>query len=472
MTAKNPPKKTSSVSSITASFRDPSGYVFSKNGIILRQINKRYKSDYELLMTSGLYSKLTEKEFLISHAEVNDTAIKLEKDGWKIIQPIPIPFISYWYEWPFEMLKDAAVLTLQIQKIAIQHGMSLKDASAFNIQFLNGKPILIDTLSFEKYEEGKPWVAYKQFVEHFLSPLAVMAYVDVRLSRLGNAFLDGIPVDLCSHMLPIRARLNPRLLFHIFAHAATKQKYSNKKLGDKLKEKNFGKRSLLGLLDNLEGAVKSLKWKAKGTEWEDYYEKDKNNYKSVSIGHKETLVRKFVTQTKAKTVWDLGANTGRFSAIAAETGAQVVAFDIDYGAIEKNYRDIKTSGTENVLPLFFDMMNPTPALGWEGKERMSLFERGPADCILALALIHHLAIPHNVPFDFLASAFSRLGKYLVVEFIDKKDSQVQILLANRPDIFVHYTKEDFERSFENYFKILEKAPIQGSLRTLYLMERR
>ncbi|MFI5265688.1 MAG: SAM-dependent methyltransferase, partial [Candidatus Levyibacteriota bacterium] len=154
------------------------------------------------------------------------------------------------------------------------------------------------------------------------------------------------------------------------------------------------------------------------------------------------------------------------------TGAQVTAFDIDYGALEKNYRDIKASAVRNVLPLFFDMMNPTPALGWEGKERLSLFERGPADTVLALALIHHLAIPHNVPFRFLASAFSRLGTYLIVEFIDKKDSQVQILLANRPDIFPNYTKKDFEQEFEAFYTILRSVSIQGSLRTLYLMERK
>lgn len=472
MALTKPPKKTEASLS-SASFRDPSGHVFLKNGTILRQINKAYKENYKRLMSSGLYAALTEKELLVSHTELEDKALQLNSsNGWKIIQPFPIPFVSYWYEWPFEMLKDAALLTLQIQKIAILHGMSLKDASAFNIQFVAGKPIFIDTLSFEKYEEGKPWVAYKQFVEHFLSPLAIMSYVDVRLNRLGNAFLDGVPVDLAAHMLPLKARLNPRLLFHIFAHASAKKKYSNKKLGDKLKERNFGKHALLGLLDNLEGSVKSLTWKKKGTEWEDYYENDHNNYKSASIGHKETLVKKFVEETKAKTVWDLGANTGRFSAIAAETGAYVVAFDIDYGALEKNYRDIKSSGAQNVLPLFFDMTNPTPSLGWEGRERFSLFERGPADTILALALIHHLAIPHNVPFDLLASAFSRLGRNLIVEFIDKKDSQVQILLANRPDIFPNYTKEDFELSFQKYFKIKKTAAIQGSLRTLYLMERK
>ncbi|MFI5265308.1 MAG: SAM-dependent methyltransferase, partial [Candidatus Levyibacteriota bacterium] len=305
MTPKNPQKKISASEPITASFRDPSGFVFSKNGTIYRQVNHVYKSDYEFLMSSGLYKELVEKQLLVSHEEE-----KNDSKGWKVIKPQAIPLISYWYEWPFSMVKDAAILTLQIQKIAIQHGMSLKDASAFNIQFLNGKPILIDTLSFEKYEEGKPWVAYKQFVEHFLAPLALMSYTDVRLNRLGNAFLDGIPVDLAAHLLPIRARLNPRLLFHIFAHAASTKKYSDKKLGAKMKEKNFSKHALLGLLDNLEGAVKSLKWKAEGTEWEDYYEKDKNNYQSTSIGHKETLVRKFVAETKAKTVWDLGANTG------------------------------------------------------------------------------------------------------------------------------------------------------------------
>lgn len=468
-------KKTSKTKSdpanhkLPASFRDPSGFVFTRNNIIYRQINPSYKSDYALLMRSGLYKELTSCGLLVEHAEVD---LDLCPDAFKIIQPEVIPLISYPYEWSFSMLKDAALLTLQIQKTAIKHGMSLKDASAFNIQFVKGRPILLDTLSFETYEEGKPWVAYKQFVEHFLAPLAVMSYVDVRLGRLSQVFLDGIPVDVAAAMLPLRARFKPSLLFHVFAHASSQKKYSDKKLEKQFKQKKFSKRALLGLLDNLEGTVKSLKWSPKGTQWEDYYEDDKNNYKTDSMRHKGELVRKYTHEVKPKTVWDMGANTGYFSRIAQESGARVTAFDIDFGAVEKAYRDIKKNGEEQILPLFSDLTNPTPALGFMNNERESLFARGPVDCVLALALVHHLAIPHNLPFDYLAQCFAKLGRHLIVEFIDKKDSQVQILLSTREDIFPHYTRDDFEKTFEKHFKIIHRTPIRASLRILYLMQKK
>lgn len=421
-------------------------------------------------MSSGLYEELTAKKLLVTHTESKTHTATGE--GWKIIKPLQIPFISYSYEWPFSMLKDAALLTLEIQRIAIKHGMSMKDASAFNIQFLDGQPILIDTLSFEKYEEGKPWVAYKQFVEHFLTPLAVMSYNDIKLGRLTSVYLDGIPVEIAASILPYKARFNPRLLFHIFAHASSQKKYSDKKLEKNVTEKKFSKRALLGLLDNLEGAVRALKWSPQGTQWEDYYEETKNNYTSASAKHKAELVEKFVKETKPKKVWDMGANTGVFSNIAAKHDAQVVAFDIDYGALEKGYLSLKKNEVKNILPLFCDLTNPIGSLGWENTERLSLQERGPADLILGLALIHHLAIPHNIPFSHLASSFAKLGKNLVVEFIEKSDSQVKILLSNRKDIFTHYNKEEFEAAFKKHFTIKHAVAIKGSKRTLYLMTKK
>ncbi len=453
---------------VKSSFRDPSGFVFTEQGNVFRQVNAVYKNDYDLLMSSGLYEELVKDKLLIPHVETN----KKREGAYKVLQPETLSFISYPYEWAFSMLKDAALITLEIQKHAIAHGMSLKDASAFNIQFVNARPTLIDTLSFEKYEEGKPWIAYKQFVEHFLVPLALMAYVDVRLVRLSQVFLDGIPVDLAASMLPFKTRFKPGLLFHVYAHAATSKKYSDKKLDSKAKSRKVGKRALLGIIDSLEGSIKKLTWNPAGTQWEDYYEEDKNNYKEEAMAHKAKLVETYLKKINAKKVWDMGANTGFFSRIAVKTGAEVVSFDIDFGAIEKNYRHIKRNEEKNVLPLFSDLTNPTPNVGWQLLERDSLFERGPADCVLALAFIHHLAIPHNLPFSYLAEGFSQMGKYLIVEYIEKDDSQVQILLSNRKDIFDLYTKTDFEEAFGKHFKILEKTSIKNSLRTLYLMERK
>lgn len=456
---------------IKSSFRDPNGFVFTHKGSIYRYVSEDYKKDYEHFFASGLYKALVEHNYIVPFKEVT---IKedVAKGSWKILKPEQIPFISYPYEWGFSMMKDAALVTLRIQRIALKHGMNLKDASAFNMQFVNGKPIHIDSLSFEIYEEGKPWVAYKQFVEHFLSPLLLMSMVDVRLNRLSATFLDGIPVDLAASMLPFKSKLNISLLIHIFGHAKSQKQYADKKLGKTLDKKAVSLNSVLGMLDDLERTIKKLTWTPEGTQWNDYYDDDKNNYEDTSLKHKATLVETFLKKSKPKQVWDMGANTGFFSNIALKQGAEVLSFDIDYGAIEKNYHDIKKNKKSHILPLFSDLANPTPSTGWENEERHSLFERGPADTVMALALIHHLAISNNVPFPYLASCFAKMGKYLIVEFIDKQDSQVQILLANRKDIFPNYTKKDFEDAFIPYFKIKESVVIKGSKRTLYLMERK
>lgn len=457
---------------MTSSFRDPSGFVFRHNGSVYRQVNKGYRENYELLFSSGLYDALVSERYLIPHNEVVLSGYKPTPDAWKIITPEQIPFISYPYEWPFGMLKDAALLTLSIQKMALEHGMSLKDASAFNIQFVKGRPVLIDTLSFEKYPEGKPWVAYKQFVEHFLCPLTLMSMVDIRLTRLSSIFLDGIPVDLTSRLLPLRSRLNLSILLHIDAHASTQKKFAAKKLEKSLTTRRFSKQALLGLIENLEGTVHRLTWNQKVTQWEDYYEEDKNNYNDESLQHKARLVEQYLGVVKPKRVWDMGANTGYFSKIGAELGADVISFDIDYGALETHYRHIVEKRQEKILPLFSDITNPSASLGWENGERMSLFQRGPADVVMALALIHHLAISSNLPFSHIASGFAKLSKHLIVEFIDKEDSQVQILLANREDIFHDYSKDQFEKAFTEYFHIRKAIPIRASKRVLYLMERR
>lgn len=424
-------------------------------------------------MSSGLYEDLVSSNMLIKHEEKKLSDFKTTENAYKIIKPEKIPFISYYYEWPFSMLKDAALLTLEIQKKAVKYGMSLKDASAFNIQFLRGRPILIDSLSFEKYPEGKPWIAYQQFIENFLAPLYIMSKVDINLGRLASVFVGGIPLAVAAKILPFKARFDLSLFIHVFAHASTQKKYSDKKLDSKTKSRKISKNAMLGLVDNLEGAIKRAKWNPEGTQWEDYYEEDKNNYKNESFKHKIDLVGKFIKNVNPKSVWDIGANTGIFSKIAADFGAETVAFDIDYGALEKNYQDIvKKEGVQNLLPIFLDLATPTPAVGWENLERQSVFERGPADIVMALAVIHHLAITFKAPFSYQAQCFAKMGKHLIVEFVDRDDSQVQLLVTNRDDILADFTRENFEKAFEEFFKIKEKVLIRGSKRTLYLMETR
>ena len=451
-----------------ASFRDPSGFLFTHEGVLYRQVNQKYAEEYKALIESGLYENLSKIGRLVSHQEV-DTPSSQPEIAFKIIQPELVPFISYPYEWSFSQLKEAALATLAIQKRALNAEMSLKDASAYNIQFHQGKAILIDTLSFEFYKEGTPWVAYKQFCQHFLAPLALMAKTDIRLSQLLRVYIDGIPLDLASELLPKSTKLNAGLMMHIHMHAKAQVKYADEDVEEKKQKKEISKQSLLGLLENLKNTVKKLNWTPAGTEWGNYYEI--TNYSDSAFLHKKELISAWFEETKPKQVWDLGANNGVFSRLASEQGVFTVSFDIDPAAVEQNYRQVKDAKETDLLPLVLDLTNPSPALGWHNRERESFAERAPADMVFALALIHHLAISNNVPLQQLANFFSDTGKWLIIEFVPKSDSQVKKLLLSREDIFDEYTLEDFERIFETRFKIQKKVKINESERHLYLMER-
>lgn len=452
---------------LSASFRDPSGFLFSRNGILYRQINRAYEKEYVQLIDSGLYEKLIKAGLLIPHVEVDQAPAESEA-AFKIIQPERVPFISYPYEWSFGELKSAALTTLWIQKRALKVGMSLKDASAYNIQFVRGKATLIDTLSFEMYQEGEPWVAYRQFCQHFLAPLALMALKDVRLNQLLRVYIDGVPLDLASELLPGKTRLNIGLLTHIHLHAGAQKKYSDADV--KLRGGMMSKQAMTGLIDSLETTIQKLDWTPRGTEWENYY--DITNYSDTAFEHKKQLVSAWTKRINPQLIWDLGANNGVFSRVAGEGGAYVIAFDIDPAAVEQNYRQIKKEKTENILPLLLDLTNPSPAIGWANAERDSFGSRGPADMVLALAVIHHLAISNNVPLPQLAEFFAQTGQWLVIEFVSKEDSQVQKLLSSRKDIFPNYTRAGFEAAFEEKYVIHEAVEIREAERVLYLMEPR
>jgi hypothetical protein len=456
---------------VAASFRDPSGFVFTRQGQLYRQINQAYQADYEALMGSGLYTALTEKGWLVAHQEVVEAPLEPEC-AYRVIQPQVAPFISYPYEWSFSQLKAAALRTLAIQKMALEHDLALKDASAYNIQFWGHRPCLIDSLSFERYRAGEPWPAYRQFCQHFLAPLALMAYRDVRLNQLLRVYIDGIPLDLAACLLPGRTRLNVALATHIHLHAAAQKRYAGQApaqvMGQTPGKPMVGKHALLGLVESLQGAVRQLKWKPQGTEWAEYY--SATNYVDQAMQHKQAVVAELIEQVQPRSVWDLGANTGLFSRLASQKGIFTVAFDIDPAAVELNYLAGKTEKDANLLPLVLDLTNPSPALGWQNRERMALAERGPVDLILALALVHHLAISNNVPLAWLAEFFYQLTPRLVIEFIPKNDSQVKRLLATRQDIFKDYTVAGFERAFGQWFKTLKRVQLQDAERIIYLME--
>ena len=464
-------------STLSSSFRDPSGFLFEANGKIYRQINLSYQANYEALMNSGAYKSLSGEGLLIQHTEVDpEDPSTLSPAHYKTILPTQLPYVSYPYEWSFSQLKDAALLTLRVQAVALQHGMILKDASAYNVQFMDGNPVFIDSLSFETCEDNQPWVAYRQFCQHFLAPLALITHTDYRLAQLLKIYIDGIPLDLTSKLLPARSWFNYSILAHIHLHASAQRRHQDdgkSKDSPARATTNFSKAQLQGLISSLQAAVQRLQPKYAATEWGDYYAD--TNYIDSADQHKQDLVGMFLDRVKPeqiRTVADYGANTGKFSRLAADTGAHVLSFDIDEVAVDKNYRATRQSQEKKILPLLLDLTNPSPALGWASEERMSFLERGPADVGMALALIHHIAISNNVPLGRCAKLFSQLCHHLIIEFVPKEDSQVARLLATREDIFVDYHKQGFEEAFAVYFETIDSIAVRDSDRTLYLLRKR
>jgi len=463
---------------VAGSFRDPSGHLFYSDGRLYRQVNACYKENYDQLMTSGLYEALSTSGLLVPHresgpsgAQTDPSRTQSDPSGahpgnvYRVIEPDVIPFVSYPFEWCFSQLKDAALLTLEIQKKALEFGMTLKDCSNYNVQFKGGKPVFIDTLSFERYMEGRPWVAYRQFCQHFLAPLALMHYKDILLNQLLRNHLDGIPLDLASTLLPWRTNLVFSLLSHIHLHAKSQKQFADKAVD--VEKHTMGRLAFLGLIDSCESAIRRLKWSSGSTEWSAYYEC--TNYSAAALGHKKEIIGAYLERTKGDIVWDFGANTGVFSRLASNRGIYTVAFDNDPAAVEINYRECVKNNETALLPLQLDITNPSPGLGWNNRERMSLLERGPADTACALALVHHLALSNNLPLGKIAEFFRCVCGNLIIEFVPKRDSQVQRILATREDIFPEYTQEAFEEEFLPYFTILDSTPIKDSDRTVYLM---
>ena len=454
--------------SIPASFRDPSGFLFFSDSLLYRQVNIQYKDHYDHLMRSGLYDVLVRTGLLIPHHEVRQEGVCSE-GIYKILRPERVSFVSYPYEWCFSQLESAALTTLRIQKLALKHGMTLKDATAYNIQFHKGAPILIDTLSFETCQEGHPWIAYRQFCQHFLAPLALMSYTDLRLNQLMKVFLDGIPLDMASTLLPRRTYFRMGLLLHIHLHARAQKRFASS-LHESNDRRSMSKNSLLGLIESLESSVLQMRCKKHESAWSSYY--DENNYSQQAMGEKIILVGEILDELKPSTVWDVGANTGFFSRLAAAKGIETISIEADPSSAEINCRLCMEKDEKRVLPLIVDLTNPSPNIGWLNQERDSLFERGPAEVILALALIHHLAISNNVPFGRIAECFSKLSQHLIIEFVPKSDSQVQRLLTTRADIFLQYDQSHFEEAFQMHFTILKTMRIGDSDRMLYLMRTR
>ncbi len=457
---------------LESSFRDPSGFVFEKDGTLYRQVNNIFKEDFDHFIGSGCYDHLKENQWLIPHEEIakNFTG----SPGWyKTLKPQRIPFISYPYEWCFDMLKDAALLTLQLAKECTRFGIILKDATPFNIQWLDGRPVFIDTLSFERYDASQPWIAYRQFCESFLSPLLLMHYSHQPLQSILLAYPEGIPLSITRSLLPWRSKFSFYTYLHIHMHERLASKSAGKEIHHNKQAPGkpvFSQKKFHRLLDSLRSLIQSLEWKGNVTNWDQYYE-EANQRDDYVLQKKKTIIGWLSELSGIHTAIDLGANEGAFSFLLTAKGIKTIAADSDHSPISKLYRKIKQEKEKNILPLLIDLANPPPAIGLNNKERISFIGRIHCDLGLALALVHHLAIGKNIPFEKIAEFLKNVADHFIVEFIPKADKKVKFMLQQKKDIYTNYNEENFVNSFEKYFLIRKKMEIGDSGRTLYLIKR-
>ncbi len=452
-----------------SSYKDPDGSIVFKNNQVYRLINYSFKDSFNTFLNSGLYKDLSEAEMIISHEEVgfNEIDEAENKTIYKILKPRLIPFISYPYEWSFFQLKQAALLTLEIQLKSLEKNMWLKDANCYNVQFNGVSPIFIDTSSFEIYPENKPWIAYGQFCRHFLGPLLLHAYGKSELCSLSMSSSDGIPLNVISYSIPRSTKFNFFIFSHIHYHAKLETRY-NQDTSAKEKKLLLSKSRLTALILHLKKGIEKLELKNKSSEWSDYY--DTFSYDKENFLQKQNAILSFIAHVKPSTLLDMGCNEGQFSILCSEKVNYIVAADADMAVINNLSRKLKINKIKNILPLVLNLAHPSPGIGLLNKERASFNERARFDGVMALALIHHLAIGCNIPFDLIAKQFSDLSPQLIIEFIPKEDPQAQKLMITKKDIFENYSLENFISSFNLFYRVKEQYPLSNSGRILFWME--
>lgn len=445
-----------------SSFRDPAGFGIRDGGLWKRVVTRHGDSDYDELMRSGLYDSLVKDGLLIAHREEAGSRIAIAGLR-RLLVPTQLDFISYPYEWCFSQLKDAALLTLKVQEMALAHGLSLKDASAFNVQFAQGRPVFIDTLSFE-HADDRPWIAYEQFCRHFLAPLLLMESKSPMMAKLLGVNLDGIPLDAASRMLGFASYLNLGALLHIHLHARAQGRTEKSRPASAT-----GRNAQMRILESLREATEDTRPPRGASLWTDYA-KHTEHYGNQAVSFKVDFVGRVLERTPPGLVYDLGGNTGTYSRLAAEHGHRCVLYEADPLCVEEAYQREKAAGSGCILPLVMDLTNPTPSLGLNLNERQGAFQRPRGSVVLALALVHHLRLTHNIPFRLMAETFAKFGGTLVVEYVEPEDPMASQLLTHKRQTPDDYSLDGFLAAFVPRFRLLEQAAIPGMHRRLLVLE--
>jgi len=448
------------------SFRDPESRVFYAGDGVYRALSPSGLSDFEALAATGLL----DDERVVATERVEDTlALRdlLVHEPAGVLRHERVPFVSYPYEWTFSMLRDAALLQLDLLLAALEHDMVLKDSTPYNVQFRGAKPVFVDVGSFERLREGEPWVGYRQFCMLYLYPLLLQAVKGVPFHPWLRGSIDGITPAQMRALLSFRDRFRKGLFTNVFLHARLEARYADRP--DQVKrevERVFKKELFVANVRKRRRLVQRLEWSPPEGVWTAYGEC--NTYTDEDARRKDDFVRAVAGSRDWGLVWDIGANNGRYSRIAAEGARTVVAVDADQGPVELLYRDLRREGDERVLPLTMNLADPSPGLGWRGLERRTMLERGTPDLVLALALIHHVAISANVPVKELLDWLASLGCALVIEFPTREDPMVQKLLAPKRDgLHPDYELGFFERVLNEAFEVERSERLESGTRVLY-----
>ena len=454
------------------SFRDRNGRIVYQDGQIFRLISQSAKDNWDLLGSTGLAEQLMQSGQLVRTTEIGLEELRAAVDqipgSWvSALRHERIRTISYAYEWSFSMLKDAALLQLELLASALEKGIILKDATPYNIQWSGVSPVFIDTPSFEPHVETEPWVAYRQFCELFLYPLMLQAYRGISLNQMLRSSIDGIEPSTANQMFSFRDRFRPGVFTHVFLQSKMQGSLASKQSDTRgeLRRAGFNRELIKANVKGLQKLVRKLCWQAKGTEWADYSEF--HNYSDQDHQQKEQFVAAVCESLKPAMVWDLGANTGQFSRIAAAHADYVVAADIDPVAVEKHYQYLKLKGMENILPLVMNLADPSPNWGWRGTERTDLATRSKPELTLCLALIHHVVITANIPMSDFIDWLADLESDLMIEYVSREDEQVKKLLLNKHDQYEDYDQTLMISCLEHRFNIDHSLTLGSGLRTLY-----
>ena len=459
----------SSLNFDSGSFRDPDTKVFHYNGSVFRCLTARALADWTRLAATDFHARFMADRRVIPTWRVTDpAALPALASKWEaVLEHQRLPVVSYPYEWSFGMLKDAALLQLDVTRAALDEEMTLKDATSFNVQWIGARPTFIDIGSFTAYAAGEPWAGYRQFCEMFLYPLLLQAYRNVPFHPWLRGNLNGMTAEQCRSLLSGRHLWRRGVLAHVYLQAKAQARYEDTPLDVRkdLRAAGFGAALIKHNIDRLRRTVERLRWNPRRSTWSEYQRE--HSYDDADLRRKADFVGRILSRRRWPLVWDLGCNTGTYSRLAAEHADYVLALDTDQVVVEHMYQALKADGSSNILPLVADIADPSPGLGWRGRERQPLGDRGTPTLILCLALMHHLVIDRNIPLDDFVAWLAQFGADVILEFVGRDDPMVERLLRNRRDQEFEYSDAAIGAALERHFGVVTHETLASGTRTLH-----